>query len=52
MAKKSKNSEIKTVLRMPGPLHKRLKKACEQNRRSMNSEILLIIEGHLEKELV
>src|SRR5687768_4519579 len=41
----------KFVIRLPAGLRDQIRQVSEQNRRSMNSEILLMIEGHLQTQL-
>ena len=41
----------KFVIRLPAGLRDQIKQISEQNRRSMNSEILMMIEGHLHSQL-
>jgi hypothetical protein len=41
----------KFVIRLPAGLRDQIKQVSEQNRRSMNSEILMMIEGHLHSQL-
>ena len=41
----------KFVIRLPAGLRDQIRQVSEQNRRSMNSEILMMIEGHLHSQL-
>jgi len=41
----------KFVIRLPAGLRDQIRQISEQNRRSMNSEILMMIEGHLHTQL-
>jgi gas vesicle protein len=41
----------KFVVRLPKGLRKKIKHLSEQNRRSMNSEIIMVLEQHIEQNL-
>lgn len=40
--------DLQVMLRLPGDLRARVKAQAQRNRRSMNAEIVLMIEGALE----
>lgn len=39
---------IVTTLRIPKELHKQIEKLAKENRRSLNSQILIILEKYIE----
>ena len=41
----------KFVIRLPKGLRKKIKHLSEQNRRSMNSEIIMVLEKHIQQHL-
>ena len=41
----------KFVVRLPKGLRKKIKHLSEQNRRSMNSEIIMVLEQHIQQHL-
>jgi len=50
----SKNPAIveKFVIRLPSGLRDRIRQLSEQNRRSMNSEIIMVLESHLRQQFM
>jgi hypothetical protein len=42
----------KFVIRLPKGLRKKIKHLSEQNRRSMNSEIIMVLEQHIQQHLM
>lgn len=42
----------KFVIRLPKGLRNKIKHLSEQNRRSMNSEIIMVLEKHIQKNLM
>lgn len=42
----------KFVIRLPNGLRKKIKHLSEQNRRSMNSEIIMVLEKHIQQHLM
>ncbi len=42
----------KFVIRLPMGLRKKIKHLSEQNRRSMNSEIIMVLEQHIQQHLM
>ena len=42
----------KFVIRLPKGLRKKIKHLSEQNRRSMNSEIIMVLEKHIQQHLL
>jgi hypothetical protein len=41
----------KFVIRLPAGLRDQIRKLSEQHRRSMNSEIIMVLENHIRREL-
>jgi hypothetical protein len=42
----------KFVIRLPNGLRDQIRQLSEQNRRSMNSEILLVLENHIQQQFL
>jgi len=42
----------KFVIRLPNGLRKKIRHLSEQNRRSMNSEIIMVLEKHIQQHLL
>jgi len=42
----------KFVIRLPNGLRDQIRSLSEQNRRSMNSEIIMVLENHIRQQLV
>lgn len=42
----------KFVIRLPSGLRTKIKQLSEQNRRSMNSEIIMVLEKHIQQYLL
>jgi predicted HicB family RNase H-like nuclease len=42
----------KFVIRLPKGIRKKIKHSSEQNRRSMNSEIIMVLEQHIQQNLM
>jgi predicted HicB family RNase H-like nuclease len=41
------DSEVRVTLRMPGPLHQRVKALADRDRRSLNNMLVVLIERGL-----
>lgn len=44
------NEEVRLTLRLPGELHKKLAKRCVKSRRTLNQEILKLLENFVDSE--
>jgi hypothetical protein len=48
--KDNANTENRFVVRLPAGLHRKIKRISQRNKRSMNAEIVLLLQSYLLKE--